>query len=231
MKRILALAAALLIVLSGCAAKEEIKTDNEETSTAMSEIKLTPEQLISAAGLKEEDYAGKNLAAFIDEFEISAETVKHYNIPLLLSYYEPEQDGNRVSGIFDKKDSLRKDNFTADVAAVAFYENVSAGFRSVYYDFKNGKKYSSDREYIFDDLSRYDSADFDDADKKLLSGLEKNGVFGWTSKTSAEGISDPQTMKLVVEYSDGSVFTVYASGILSKLLPGSYGAVKALLLS
>ena len=46
-----------------------------------------------------------------------------------------------------------------------------------------------------------------------------------------EEITDPQYMVLAVEYEDGTVFRVKASGLLSQVLPDEYDEVREMLLS
>ena len=41
----------------------------------------------------------------------------------------------------------------------------------------------------------------------------------------------PSTVVLAVEYEDGTVFRVKASGLLSQVLPGEYDEVREMLLS
>ena len=64
-----------------------------------------------------------------------------------------------------------------------------------------------------------------------MEALDKYGVFSWESGTSEEGITDPQYMVLAVEYEDGTVFRVNASGLLSQVLPDEYDEVREMLLS
>ena len=67
--------------------------------------------------------------------------------------------------------------------------------------------------------------------KDLIKKLDEQDVFSWESSSSNEEIMDAQFMTLAIEYEDGTVFRVSASGILSDLLPDSYETVKNILLN
>ena len=87
--------------------------------------------------------------------------------------------------------------------------------------------------YLFSDLNQTEPEDYEDGEK-LAGELERHGVFSWKSAMDEDKngeITDPQSMTLAVEYADGTVFRVSASGILSQALPEEYGEVRDMLLS
>lgn len=120
--------------------------------------------------------------------------------------------------------------YTENVHAIAFLENRVTDTECVYYDLADGKRYRTSNEYLFSDLSQAEPEDYEDG-QQIVEALDKYGVFSWESGTSEEGITDPQYMVLAVEYEDGTVFRVKASGLLSQVLPDEYDEVREMLLS
>lgn len=120
--------------------------------------------------------------------------------------------------------------YTENVHAIAFLENRVTDTECVYYDLADGKRYRTSNEYLFSDLSQAEPEDYEDG-QQIVEALDKYGIFSWESGTSEEGITDPQYMVLAVEYEDGTVFRVKASGLLSQVLPDEYDEVREMLLS
>ena len=165
---------------------------------------ITPEELIQAADLTKEQYSGVDLEQFIEDFSVTKEDVNTLNIPLLL--------------------------FTRDAIAIAFMENKNTSTECVYYDLLQDRRYQTSDAYLFDNLYQTQAGYYSNG-QQILQGLDKYKVFTWESKTDEEEITDPQSMVLAIEYADGTVFRIEASGLLSQVLPGAYKEVREMLLS
>ena len=213
------MAAAVISVCSACGAEPP----SEESL-------LTPEELIRAAGLTKEQYRGVDLEQFIEDFAITEEDVDVLNIPLLLQEYDPDAASSDVNSILEDDITERTAAYTENVHAIAFLENRVTDTECVYYDLADGKRYRTSNEYLFSDLSQAEPEDYEHG-QQIVEALDKYGVFSWESGTSEEGITDPQYMVLAVEYEDGTVFRVKASGLLSQVLPDEYDEVREMLLS
>ena len=205
----------------------------EDREEMLSEQRLiTPEELIRVAGLTKEQYSGIDLEEFIEEFVITEEDLDTLNIPLLLEEYEPDRKDilRDVSYILEDGIENRTSGFTENVTAIAFMENKNTSTECVYYDLPDRKRYQTSNAYLFDDLYQTEPEYYADG-QQMVEALDKYGVFSWESKTDEEEITDPQYMVLAVEYEDGTVFRVKASGLLSQVLPDEYDEVREMLLS
>lgn len=207
-----------------------VTKDKEEM---LSEQRLiTLEELIRAAGLTKEQYRGADLEQFIEDFAITEEDVDTLNIPLLLEEYEPDRKDGLIDVSYLIEDDIEKrtSDFTENVYAIAFMENKNTSTECVYYDLPDRKRYQTSNAYLFDDLYQTEPEYYADG-QQMVEALDKYGVFSWESGTDEEEITDPQYMVLAVEYEDGTVFRVKASGLLSQVLPGEYDEVREMLLS
>lgn len=213
------MAAAIISVCSACGAEPP----SEESL-------LTPEELIRAAGLTKEQYRGVDLEQFIEDFAIMEEDVDVLNIPLLLQEYDPDAASSDVNSILEDDITERTAAYTENVHAIAFLENKATDTECVYYDLENRRRYRTSNEYLFSDLGQAEPEDYADG-QQMAEALDEYGVFTWESGTDEEEITDPQYMVLAVEYEDGTVFRVKASGLLSQVLPDEYGEVREMLLS
>ena len=205
----------------------------EDKEERFSEQRLiTPEELIRAAGLTKEQYRGADLEQFIEDFAITEEDVDTLNIPLLLEEYEPDRKDGLIDVSYLIEDDIenRTFDFTENVYAIAFMENKNTGTECVYYDLPDRKRYQTSDAYLFDDLYQTQAGYYADG-QQMVEALDKYGVFSWESGTDEEEITDPQYMVLAVEYEDGTVFRVKASGLLSQVLPDEYDEVREMLLS
>ena len=205
----------------------------EDKEEMLSEQRLiTPEELIRAAGLTKEQYRGADLEQFIEDFAITEEDVDTLNIPLLLEEYEPDRKDGLIDVSYLIEDDIenRTFDFTENVYAIAFMENKNTGTECVYYDLPDRKRYQTSDAYLFDDLYQTQAGYYADG-QQMVEALDKYGVFSWESGTDEEEITDPQYMVLAVEYEDGTVFRVKASGLLSQVLPDEYDEVREMLLS
>ena len=193
---------------------------------------ITPEELIRAAGLTKEQYRGADLEQFIEDFAITEEDVDTLNIPLLLEEYEPDRKDGLIDVSYLIEDDIEKrtSDFTENVYAIAFMENKNTSTECVYYDLPDRKRYQTSNAYLFDDLYQTEPEYYADG-QQMVEALDKYGVFSWESGTDEEEITDPQYMVLAVEYEDGTVFRVKASGLLSQVLPDEYDEVREMLLS
>ena len=207
-----------------------VTEDKEETYLEQSLI--TPEELIRAAGLTKEQYSEVDLEQFIEDFDIKEEDVDTLNIPLLLEEYESERKFGMydVSYLLEDEIEERTSDFTENVYAVAFMENKNTSTECVYYDLLDRKRYQTSDAYLFDDLYQIQGGYYADG-QQIVEALDKYGAFDWESGTGEEEITDPQCMVLAVEYDDGTVFRVKASGLLSQVLPDEYDEVRDMLLS
>ena len=229
---------AVIYTCSACAGQEDDLKDPGTEDSAQEDLLteedfLTEEELIRSAGLTEEQYDGIDLGRFIDDFAITEENVDSLNIPLLLEEYMPDSMISDVRGILEDHIAERAGNYTDSVCAIAFYENKVTDTECVYYDLETGKRYRASNLYLFSDLKQTEPEDYEDGEK-LAGELERHGVFSWKSAMDEDKngeITDPQSMTLSVEYADGTVFRVSASGILSQALPEEYGEVRDMLLS
>lgn len=219
----------IVFIMTGCAGKSIESVKSEETQVMAENGLLSVEDFISLSGISADKYADIDLEAFIKDYEITAEDIKTLNIELLLDEYKTISAIMDVNSILEEPEITRTADFTEDVVAIAFYENINTGIDSVYYDVENGFRYQMDQGFVFDDLNSGVKTPIDNVDE-LLSELEANDVFTWSSVSKNEEINDSQSMVLAIEYSDGSRFRVSASGILSKVLPSAYSTVKELLL-
>lgn len=223
MKKTIILILVMILVVTGCAnTKNKDKKDNKEEL-------LTAEELIELTGISKEQYENIDLNSFIEDFGITKEDVETLNIERLLEEY-PNSKVQDVSDLLDSKIKKRKSNFTKDVVAIAFLENIGTDNECVYYDLKEQKRYRASHLYIFSDLTQVEPESYSDG-KDLIKKLDEQDVFSWENSSSNEEIMDAQFMTLAIEYEDGTVFRVSASGILSDLLPDSYETVKNILLN
>ena len=193
---------------------------------------ITPEELIQAADLTKEQYSGVDLEQFIEDFSVTKEDVNTLNIPLLLKEYEPDYKGRVIDVSYLLEDDIenRTSDFTRDAIAIAFMENKNTSTECVYYDLLQDRRYQTSDAYLFDNLYQTQAGYYSNG-QQILQGLDKYKVFTWESKTDEEEITDPQSMVLAIEYADGTVFRIEASGLLSQVLPGAYKEVREMLLS
>ena len=190
------------------------------------------EELIQAADLTKEQYSGVDLEQFIEDFSVTKEDVNTLNIPLLLKEYEPDYKGRVIDVSYLLEDDIesRTSDFTSDAIAIAFMENKNTSTECVYYDLLQDRRYQTSDAYLFDNLYQTQAGYYSNG-QQILQGLDKYKVFTWESKTDEEEITDPQSMVLAIEYADGTVFRIEASGLLSQVLPGAYKEVREMLLS
>ena len=212
---------------SGTAGTDKSETAEEYTEMADTKL-ISVEELFNISGLSADDYKDIDLEKFIDDYEITEDNAKSLNIRLLLDEYGAVSNIKDVNYIFDSQNPVREADFTADAAAIAFYENINTGLHCVYYDLENALRYETTEGFLFDDLNLAEAADYADG-RELLEKLESEGVFTWSSASDTDGIDDYQSMELAVLYKDGSAFRVTASGILSELLPAEYDKIKKML--
>ena len=193
---------------------------------------LSPEEMIQKAGLTEEQVRGIDLEEFIQDFDITEKDVDTLNIPLLLEEYEPEYKGRSldVSDLLEDDIENRSSDFTENVIAIAFMENKNTSTECVYYDLLGEKRYQASDVDLFENLYQTQGGYYTNG-QKIVQALDECGVFSWESKTEKENLADPQSMGLGVEYDDGTLFRVKASGLLSQVLPEEYAKVRDLLLS
>ena len=193
---------------------------------------ITPEELIQEADLTKEQYSGVDLEQFIEDFSVTKEDVNTLNIPLLLKEYEPDYKGRVIDVSYLLEDDIesRTSDFTRDAIAIAFMENKNTSTECVYYDLLQDRRYQTSDAYLFDNLYQTQAGYYSNG-QQILQGLDKYKVFTWESKTDEEEIKDPQSMVLAIEYADGTVFRIEASGLLSQVLPGAYKEVREMLLS
>ena len=193
---------------------------------------LSPEEMIQKAGLTEEQVRGIDLEEFIQDFAITEKDVDTLNIPLLLKEYEPDYKGRVIDVSYLLEDDIesRTSDFTRDAIAIAFMENKNTSTECVYYDLLQDRRYQTSDAYLFDNLYQTQAGYYSNG-QQILQGLDKYKVFTWESKTDEEEITDPQSMVLAIEYADGTVFRIEASGLLSQVLPGAYKEVREMLLS
>ena len=183
---------------------------------------LSPEEMIQKAGLTEEQVRGIDLEEFIQDFAITEKDVDTLNIPLLLKEYEPD--------LLEDDIESRTSDFTRDAIAIAFMENKNTSTECVYYDLLAEKRYQASDVDLFENLYQTQGGYYTNG-QKIVQALDAYGVFRWESKTDEEEITDPQSMVLAIEYADGTVFRIKASGLLSQVLPDEYAKVRDLLLS
>ncbi len=230
----------LALLAAGCADRQIAKSENEETEQITeSENKeteqmedrelLTEEQLIRLAGIEEGQYGETLLEQFIADYEITEKNVGTLNIPLLLEEYAAADGGRDVSDLLSASVKERTSDYTEEVTAIAFYENIGTGSECVYYDLTDGCRYRTTDLYLFEDLNQAE-AEPDEKGERLAERLEELGVFSWEDVSDTEGLADPQSMVLAVAYEDGTVFRIRAEGVLSQVLPETYAQVRALLL-
>ena len=163
---------------------------------------------------------------------MTKEDVNTLNIPLLLKEYEPDYKGRVIDVSYLLEDDIesRTSDFTRDAIAIAFMENKNTSTECVYYDLLQDRRYQTSDAYLFDNLYQTQAGYYSNG-QQILQGLDKYKVFTWESKTYEEEITDPQSMVLAIEYADGTVFRIEASGLLSQVLPGAYKEVREMLLS
>ena len=212
--------------------KPGIYVSEDKEETFLERRLLSPEEMIQKAGLTEEQVRGIDLEEFIQDFAITEKDVDTLNIPLLLEEYEPEYKGRSldVSDLLEDDIEKRSSDFTENVIAIAFMENKNTRTECVYYDLLAEKRYQASDVNLFDNLYQTQGGYYTNG-QKIVQALDAYGVFRWESKTEEEEITDPQSMVLAVEYDDGTLFRVKASGLLSQVLPDEYTKVRDLLLS
>ncbi|MCC8029213.1 MAG: hypothetical protein LIO75_05390 [Lachnospiraceae bacterium] len=190
---------------------------------------LTAAQLIRRTEIEEGQYSTAVLEQFIEDYEITEDNVGTLNISLLLEEYADICGIKDVSGLLNASAETRASDYTEDVAAIAFYENVGTGSECVYYDVAEGCRYRATDLYLFSDLNQTE-AEENTGGAQLAVRLEELGVFSWENVSDTEGLADPQRMVLAVAYGDGTVFRITAEGILSEVLPENYAQVREVLL-
>ena len=227
---IICLTLIICLLSSGCGgnADTDVKDERKETMSIDRDNLLTEEEFFELSNISKEDWEDVDIATFIEDFEITEESIRSLNVELLLNDYRAISEMKDVSPIFDDAELKRTKDFTEDASAIAFYENINTGYKCVYYDLEENCKYSSAEGFLFRDLNQGTKESFSDGDS-LLQKLNDYNVFQWKSGSGAEEIQDPQNMVLVIKYDDGSKFKVSATGILSKMLPKEYREVRTLL--
>lgn len=221
MKKYMMLAACVLAaacMATGCAqAKEQ----------GMEKL-ISAEELIKRAELSKESYSQKLLEKFIEDYDITAENVECLNIQALLEEYSETE--NKKTLIFDGLgESSRKEHFTQDVSAIAFYENKGSSSECVYYDLEKNLRYYAEDEYLFSDIEKGEKQEVSDLDA-LLEKLEAYGLWKLESKEDDYADGGEGSMELAVFYEDASYFHVSIEN-LSKNAPDGYEKLKELLLS
>ena len=209
MKKLILILVTILVV-TGC-----VNTENKAKKNKKEDL-ITVEELIELTDISKEEYENIDLKRFIEDYEITRENIDTLNIERLLEEY-PDDKIQDVSGLLDSKVKNRKSDFTKNVTAIAFIENIGTNNESVYYDLKEEKRYRGSNINLFSDLNQVEPEIYSDG-KEIV-------------KASKEEIIDGQHMTLAIEYKDGTVFRISASGILSELLPDSYEIVKNILLN
>lgn len=201
-----------------------VQDDINDQSTIKSEVEkmnlLTKDELIELCDLSEDEYAEKNLDAFISDFNLTKENVSKYNIHALLENYTQL---NNVEYLFENKKNRRRDVFTEDIIAIAFKENKNTTVNSVYIDVENNQKWSCEGAYIFFDLNSYESKPFSlEKMNTLIEKFDEVNLFALENKNSSEDIADPMSFSFVIEYSDGTYFSVSRSGMPNEICPEHY---------
>ena len=135
-----------------------------------------------------------------------------------------------MSDLLEDDIEKRSSDFTENVIAIAFMENKNTSTECVYYDLLAEKRYQASDVDLFENLYQTQGGYYTNG-QKIVQALDAYGVFRWESKTEEEEITDPQSMVLAVEYDDGTLFRIKASGLLSQVLPDEYAKVRDLLLS
>lgn len=228
-KSVILMIMAFSLLAAGCSTGAEEKNGNLKKGESMeTEKNLTVDELIRLSGITEADYSDMDLQQFIEDYAITEENVESLNIKLLLENYDGEEGGD-VSDIFADTAQERRDDFTAGVAAIAFYENVNTGTECVYYDLAAKERYRASDCFLFSDLGQTEAEPYSDG-KMLIDKMDRLGVFSWESSSDSEFLEDAQSMELAVKYEDGTVFHVSSTGILSQLLPDTYTEIRTLLL-
>ena len=222
MKKLILILVTILVV-TGC-----VNTENKAKKNKKEDL-ITVEELIELTDISKEEYENIDLKRFIEDYEITRENIDTLNLERLIEEY-PDDKIQDVSGLLDSKVKNRKSDFTKNVTAIAFIENIGTNNESVYYDLKEEKRYRGSNINLFSDLNQVEPEIYSDG-KEIVKKLDEQGVFSWKSKASKEEIIDGQHMTLAIEYKDGTVFRISASGILSELLPDSYEIVKNILLN
>lgn len=226
-KTVILMIIALSLLAAGCSTGAKEKSGNLKKVERMETEKiLTVDELIRLSGITEADYRDVDLQQFIEDYAITEENVESLNIKLLLENYDGEED---VSDIFAGTAQERKDDFTTEVAAIAFYENVNTGTECVYYDLAAKERYRAADCFLFSDLDQTEAEPYGDGEM-LIDKMDSLGVFSWENSSDPEYMEDAQSMELAVKYEDGTVFHVSSTGILSQLLPDTYTEIRTLLL-
>lgn len=227
-KRIFLLAMALSLLAVGCSDRTEEKSGSLKEENADTKDLLTVDELIRITGISEADYGDVDLRQFIEDFEITEDNVNSLNIKLLLEEYSNTETDN-VTDIFSDTAQERTEDFTEDVKAIAFYENVNTGSECVYYDLVSEERYRASNCFLFSDLGQAEADLYTDGEM-LIDKMDELGVFSWESSSSSEVMDDAQNMELAVKYEDGTVFHISATGILSENLPDTYTEIRNFLL-
>ena len=228
-KTVILMIIALSLLAAGCSTGAKEKSGNLKKVERMETEKiLTVDELIRLSGITEADYRDVDLQQFIEDYAITEENVESLNIKLLLENYDGEEGGD-VSDIFADTAQERRDDFTAGVAAIAFYENVNTGTECVYYDLAAKERYRAADCFLFSDLDQTEAEPYGDGEM-LIDKMDSLGVFSWENSSDPEYMEDAQSMELAVKYEDGTVFHVSSTGILSQLLPDTYTEIRTLLL-
>lgn len=234
MKKLMMIAVAFIMSLSLCgcnnangSAANEIK--NEENNEMQASNLVTVDELLEKCKIPTGEYPTEEIQAFISECELTPELIDKLNIKLLLDDFCKQKHARNVENVFNSNNPVRKDNYTEDIEAIAFYVNRNTGIKCVYYDVKEGKMYLLKEGYLFDDLNKVQAESIGDC-RELIKKIDNMGVFEWKSASDTEDVVDPQSMGFAVVYEDGTFFNVSASGVVSRMMPDNYSFVEDLLL-
>lgn len=244
MKKLIKIAIAFISIsmLVSCDTMEEVSKDKVESSkntlayednTKELEVDkmnlLTCNELIELCNLSEDEYNGKNLNQFIHDYSLSKENVNKYNIHALLENYE---DVNNVEYLFNDNKPKRNNEFTNDIVAIAFKENINTTMNSVYIDVENKEKWAYKEKDVFFNLNDYNSESFStEWINALLEKFEEYDLFNLENKSNSEEILDSMSFCYVIKYNDGTYFSVERSGIPAEICPEYYTELREMLFS
>ena len=192
---------------------------------------LTPNQLATMANLSLDQYDTEYLQRFINYYDLAEDNVNSLNIELLLSDFDALDQAINVQSIFTDPISEPLGQKPENITNVALYINTNTSIESVYYDFPKSVYYKAQDMDLFFDLTQ--------ASPKTVSAQElatiqdcivELGVLDWKDKKTNEDNPDQQSMCIAIRFSDGSLFRVSASGILSECELTNFEEVYALLL-
>lgn len=193
-------------------------------------ILLTEKELIELCSLSKNEYEGKNLTAFISDFELTAEEAGKLNIHALLENYTETYN---VEYVFKNQTPQRQSDYTESIKAIAFFENRGTTPNSVYIDVENMRIWKNEGEDIFRDLNSFNYSTFSNTElEKILLKMQEMDIFTMESISEiSEEISEPMSFSIAIEYLDGTCFTLTRTGKPSTVYPDKYNELRELLFS